>query len=75
MNAAGAGISGRGILEAKIHRQGSRGYAYRWLVWLKYRVTKKTSEKYHWTGKFELDFIKGTECSSKGLFVGETSEG
>ena len=55
MNAAGAGISGRGILEAKIHRQGSHGYAYRWLVWLKYRVTKKTSEKYHWTGKFELE--------------------
>lgn len=47
VNVAGAGVSGRGILEAKIQRQVSRGYAYRWLVWLKYRVTKKKSEKYH----------------------------
>lgn len=51
----GPHVSGRGILEAKIQRQGSRGYAYRWLIWLKYRVTKKKSEKYHWTGKFELE--------------------
>lgn len=46
VNVVGAGISGRGILEAKIQRQVSRGYAYRFLIWLKYRVTKKKSEKY-----------------------------
>lgn len=46
VNVVRAGVSGRGILEAKIQRQVSRGYAHRWLIWLKYRVTKKKSEKY-----------------------------